>query len=317
MKNVFLSILIITCVHAGTWSNCISAIERLTKSSLVPSGIAHDLRGLDFDSSIPSTPLLNHPGVDAYHVSTLLPEVFTRVIRAIPEDPSLFNKYRNRVTKISGLSNSHPAIEILEHINRNRRGLTPLEYFKKAEEDYLSLSVAQKNQLVLRYQRIFLLIKARDYVRSLKVRLPIVREGQKSFLQVDENKYLAREKRDHWILTVPKDKVKTPAWNPLEKEKSERAVRHGQRPNVYTTSIDLDGFFYLQDGNHRFQLLENREFVKVKINKDRETGNLRDLIINLGGHDLSDDEYIRIYNGEDVRDVIDPALAARLIFDLH
>ena len=50
----------------------------------------------------------------------------------------------------------------------------------------------------------------------------------------------------------------------MEREKTERVIREGRRLNAYTTSIDLDGNFYLQDGNHRFQFLEHRDFVKVK-----------------------------------------------------
>lgn len=96
--------------------------------------------------------------------------------------------------------------------------------------------------------------------------------------------------KDEVVIEVPASRVLHPAWNPLSTEKLIGiANSFTARPADYPVSLELDGYFYLIDKNHRFEIFR-RDFVKVRLvihtdelgQKYLRTGNLDNFLIAQG-----------------------------------
>ncbi len=122
--------------------------------------------------------------------------------------------------------------------------------------------------------------------------------GNKIRVKIGTAVYEGEVREGETLLWVPAAQVAHPAWNPLSEKNLMNMARDGvPRPDVWITSLGLDGMFYLQDGNHRFALHGNKA-VWVKIGFPPRTEPLRIFLDTWGVTQPPYSDILRLYRGE-------------------
>lgn len=145
------------------------------------------------------------------------------------------------------------------------------------------------------------------------------------YLKVGESEYRVLSVRDEGVeILVPREKVKTPADNPLDHHKMAEMVSNAStmlfslRKSRYEVNIGLDDFFYIVDGNHRFQLFENRDWIPVVIPPHLRSVPLQNHLILRGGLPFSEEVILRVVkNGENPLDYLPSHEVAKMRWRLE
>ena len=196
------------------------------------------------------------------------------------------------------------------------------EALEKAVEEYDALPLEIKNRINEKFlhQQVFyqanknwqqfgkIKLETIDLVRTVQVKI----DGQ-----VFTGKRTTRRGKSVVILTVPVEKVKHPAWNPLNHEYIAKLASDPFRieKTEYDVVIGHDGHFYLMDGNHRFTLY-SKPTVKVVVSDPIATDSLRVFFYLLNITQPNNEQIVSIHRGElNPYDLIPPHLRFNVVFE--
>ena len=196
------------------------------------------------------------------------------------------------------------------------------EALEKAVEDYNALPLEVKNSIDKNFMHHQVFHKAKsEWLQYGKIKLEtidLVRNVQvKIDGQVFSGKRTTRRGKPVVILTVPVEKVKHPAWNPLNHDYIAKLASDPFRvqKTEYDVVIGHDGHFYLMDGNHRFTLY-SKPTVKVVVSDPIATDSLRVFFDLVNIAQPSKEQIVSIHRGElNPYDLIPPHLRFNVIFE--
>ena len=203
---------------------------------------------------------------------------------------------------------------------RNPENLS--EALEKAVEDYNKLpnEVKDKISKSFIYQQVFHQAK-KEWLNYGKIKLEtidLVRNVQvKIDGQVYSGKRATRRGKSVVILTVPVEKVRHPAWNPLNHDYIAKLASDPFRveKTEYDVVIGHDGHFYLMDGNHRFTLY-SKPTVNVVVSDPIATDSLRVFFDLLNISQPSNEQIVSIHRGElNPYDLIPSHLRSLVVFE--
>jgi len=138
------------------------------------------------------------------------------------------------------------------------------------------------------------------------------------FLKIAEHVYPYRSEEGIHYVQVSRSRIRHPAWNPIKTKKIIKILEKKiNPPDTYYAKIGLDGLFYIEDGNHRFHSMENKEFVWLQIPPQLRTMNLPQYYYFLFGKRYTSQEIQNIVDGNlDPFFYLNPTQRKRIIFNL-
>lgn len=202
----------------------------------------------------------------------LLAHLPSQLLSAIsPKPDETATRYQKRMRQFITNFNipwEHPIQMIIESIERegfSRRGRALRDELQSwlrqnPENRRRVLEDIQTTAGALEDHKIFLSMGAVD--------LPIEVSNGIQYLALGPNfRYEVKQQNNGvYHALVPRERVRHPAWNPLQSKNLIGIIQDRvPRPEIYLASVGHDGYFYLQDGNHRFHVLEHRPMVWVEI----------------------------------------------------
>jgi hypothetical protein len=222
----------------------------------------------------PILKLKNIPEEHFFYLLSLYPEEFLDKLLQYPKGIKTGLFYKDRLQEALNLdhysasSTTQSLIDYFHDVklaqgeinNWLEMGLKKIATLKTSDYQILQKKTAifmQESQASFEFSK-------RYYV-SLKME---VKGSVKNLILANTNYQIINDDPTNFIILVPKDKVKSPIWNPSERAKRESIIKdpeNNQPPEAYLTGIGLDGHFYLEDGNHRFHMMEKRTMIPVKI----------------------------------------------------
>jgi len=97
----------------------------------------------------------------------------------------------------------------------------------------------------------------------------------KQFIKIGPEIYPYRKDKGRHLIKVPRLEMRHPAWNPINTKNAVAiATARVPPPENYRVAIGLDGKFYIEDGNHRFSIVEFREEIWVELGHGLKTLNV-------------------------------------------
>jgi len=175
---------------------------------------------------------------------------------------------------------------------------------KKIVKEYGELSSSEKNIIVDKFNYHQLLSKAKkSWLSYGKENIIEFGFGNELYVHINGEKFNGKRVFSNGklqvVLTVPVEKVKHPAWNPLDHQYLSQLASNPFRidKKKYDVVLGHDGFFYLMDGNHRFSLY-SKPTVQVVLSSPLKTESLRVFFDLKNISQPTSEQIIQIYNGE-------------------
>lgn len=301
MSWILLTILLHAPAEAGLLEQCrawfaraakpeaLSLEERLAwKGAFDPGGTHPDIAASRSDEHL------------FWHVYASLPEAVRSRLESLP------HQSREHHKQIAAwYEDSHASFlrQVLRKLDRDRRPTESVVDYLRRHEAAHREALARDPALKTRLDEAFAFGRRQSRANEAwvggagVVPLPIVDRKGKQFLRIGKEEFEAQRKDGQWIITVPKERVAHPFWNPVSQEKLMAMTSAGVKtPRAYETTLGLDGRFYLLDGNHRFEL-DPRGMIRVKISDPPQTTNLRGMFDLVGIPQPSESQILDFHEG--------------------
>lgn len=277
------------------------------------------------DLLFPILKLTNIPEEHFFYLLNLYPNEVASVLSKYPQDTKLALFYKSGLQEALNIPNYNPTSTIqslVDYIHRHQSSPKNIaEWLEKGLKKIRNL-VPEEYQKLQKNTALFMREAEATYNFKTKyyVSLPmLVNKNKEKVLVVNNQTYLVQsDDPKNFVILVPKDKVKHPIWNPLERGKRESIIKNpegNQPPEAYYTGVGLDGNFYLEDGNHRFYMLEKRELIPVRIIYPPRTLTLSHYIYYVSNFAPTTEEMLKVLSHEkNPMDIIPIELKKTIIF---
>jgi hypothetical protein len=272
----------------------------------------------------PILKLKNIPEEHFFYLLSLYPAEFKEKLLKFPaqERASLFYKTRlQEASDIPDYSSTSTIQSLIDYFHGVRlardevhnwleQGLKKIETMPKSEYQKLQSTTA----LYMRESQASFEFKTRYYI-SLAMQ---VKDNEKNLIIGNTSYKVMNDDPKNFIILVPKNKIRSPIWNPLERAKRESIIKNPELnapPAAYLTGIGLDGHFYLEDGNHRFHMMEKREMIPIKILFPTRTLTLSQFIYYVSNFSPTMNDMLKIHSHEiDPLSILPKGIRDSLIF---
>jgi hypothetical protein len=217
--------------------------------------------------------LSNSPPEFFFYILSQYPKEFIEALKNSPRSQSERLEFKEQFLKALGFTHyQHNSMSrvIVEYVLRyDDRFIEPKE-IEQGLSRLVKMSPVEFSKLRAQVAKDMQEAKAAHYYRSsFYKKLTLLKKENAMEIVVKNSTYKVLEFDGKSVsFLVPKNKVRHPVWNPLEKPKLNSIIQNPSAnpvPKAYRVAVGLDGFFYLEDGNHRFHLLENRDEIQVVI----------------------------------------------------
>lgn len=234
----------------------------------------------------------------------LIKNGFKEALEALPRDQSEFYTFVTLLNTQLGLSKTHVLNNLPDLYEMAKRSPSKdvKTFLKENIKLVNSLSEAQyfdlEKQTLLRLEE----SRAKDYARELFVKiLPLepFSPGQYE-VQIASQSYRVERVKSGLILYVPKNMTKEPAWNSTDMMAVLKKIENGEPPpDNYRAEIGLDGFFYIQNGNHRITYDAREEIPLLFESGHISTMSLVTFLDQKYGSSLSNEQALELYRNQD------------------
>jgi hypothetical protein len=323
IKLAFILCFQITLLHAG----CLDGLQtffNINPYHLKFSEETIEKIAMNDEILFPIFKLKNIPEEHFFYLLSLYPREFQEKLLQYPAGIKTGLFYKVRLTQAINLENysststAQSLIDYFQSVRLTRNeikdwfenGLNKIGNLPKAEYLALQRTTAQymrESQSIFEFKTL--------YYASLTME---AKGNDKVLIIGNANYKILNDDPKNFIVLVPKNKVKSPIWNPLERAKRESIIKNpdaNQPPSAYLTGIGLDGHFYLEDGNHRFHMMEKRDMIPIKITFPPRTLNLSQFIYYVSNFAPTMNDMLKVHSHEiDPINILPRELKEILIF---
>jgi hypothetical protein len=259
-----------------------------------------DLPGLE---SLP-----NRPDHDLFYILSLYRDDVLEQMKKIPLNERARGKYLKRLSTPISAETDHFS-KMIFVLDRKASELTPKdkgetlsEWITAGIRNFNSLDDDARKSIIRKIGEDIIQEKAILFFRkSFHADLKLITEGKRQYIQLKDTRYPVISRIDgDFVIGVPRSVVAHPAWNPYNSKKAMSIIADGtiEAPKSYYVNVGLDGKFYLLDGNHRFDYVDRRDVVPVRVTKELKTTNLRIFLDDIGVTQPDFATQIKIMNRE-------------------
>lgn len=296
------------------WTNCIDGISKFFNRDKVDFNYLNQIiLKINETEYSKIEALSNRSDMFVYEYLERYPE-FKEIIKAMPIDDKGKKQFLKFLSEKIENFHSTMTYEVLRVFERRNlgNGKTASDYLENMRLAHAKLSKIDLDKINIELEKIIEIQKlSKFYQGNFSAEI----QHDSGFIYIEGERYPYKEEGESIVITIPKEKAKSPAWNPLTREQREKIIANNvPAPDVYETVMGLDGKFYLLDGNHRFHLKETKAKIKVKISSFK-TAPLN-IFIDLVGESHIDYKSLKlVYSGEKtILDVVPDKLRSKIIF---